>query len=78
MKMTVELTDELIEQTRYADGRGTGEHWDESLRHPVQPRERPSRQATTFPAHYAAGLTETFDNGGWERLRNDIYRDLGA
>ena len=80
MKTTIEVRDDLLERSkRLARQEGT------TLRAVIEEglqlalRSRAQRRKTTFAFQpfEGDGLTPEFQSAGWERIRDEIYRDRG-
>ncbi len=80
MKTTVELPDDLLKRTRrlaQRDGTSLKTLMEEGLRLALKQRERPAANSFSFPVYGQGGLREEFQGAGWERIRDEIYRDRG-
>ncbi len=78
MKTTVEISDDLLVKAK-AVARREGATLklliEEGLRHAIQVRKQPSKKAFRVVAFKGDGLTPEFASAGWDRLRDEIYRD---
>jgi hypothetical protein len=82
MKTTVELPDDLLERIRAVARRENSTLkalLEEGLRMALNARSRAHRRAAPFAvqAFDGDGLTAEFSSGGWERIRDEIYRGRG-
>jgi len=80
MKTTIEISDDLLERSRKVarrEGATLKALVEEGLRLVLRARER--KQTTTFRLQpfKGDGLTDAFRDAGWERIRDEIYRDRG-
>jgi hypothetical protein len=81
MKTTIEISDELLERSRKTakrEGTSLRALVEEGLHLVLKSRCRTRAGEVRFPVHGGSGLTEEFRGAGWERIRDEIYRDHGA
>jgi len=81
MKTTIEISDELLERTRKAakrEGSTLRALIEEGLHLALKSRRHRRPGEVRFPVYGGSGLTEEFRGAGWERIRDEIYRDRGA
>jgi len=80
MKTTIELPDELLERGKAVARR---EHStlraliEEGLRLALRARTRKRTAPFVVQAFQGDGLSPEFASGGWEKIRDEIYRDRG-
>lgn len=80
MKTTVDLQDDLLERTkRTARREGTTLRAliEEGLRLVLKARQRKLRPVFRLRTFKGDGLTAEFRDTGWEKIRDEIYRDRG-
>ena len=80
MKTTIELPDDLLDRTRKAasrEGATLKSFIEEGLHMVLQARERRPPAHLRVKPFMGDGLTAEFRAGGWERLRDEIYRGRG-
>lgn len=82
MKTTIELPDDLLERGKAVARRENSTLKaliEEGLRLALRERARASRRTAPFEVRpfEGDGLTPEFSDAGWERIRNEIYRDRG-
>ena len=80
MKTTIEVQDDLLERSkRLAQQEGTTLRAviEEGLRLALRARAQRHRQPFTVQPFVGDGLTPEFQPAGWERIREEIYRDRG-
>jgi hypothetical protein len=80
MKTTIEIQDELLERSkRLARQEGTTLRAviEEGLQLALRARAQRHRQPFTVQPFVGDGLTPEFQSAGWERIREEIYRDRG-
>jgi hypothetical protein len=81
MKTTIEISDDLLERSRKAaqrEGSTLRALVEEGLHMALKVRRRPRPPEVQFPVFGGSGLTEEFHGAGWDRIRDEIYRDRGA
>ncbi len=80
MKTTIEIQDDLLERSkRLARQEGTTLRViiEESLQLALRARARKRRQPFAVQPFVGDGLAPQFQSAGWERIREEIYRDRG-
>ena len=80
MKTTIEIQDDLLERSkRLARQKGTTLRAviEEGLQLALRARDQKRRQPFKVQPLSGDGLTPEFQSSGWERLRDEIYRDRG-
>ena len=80
MKTTVELPDDLLERSKAVARRENSTLKaliEEGLRLALQARRRKPAAAFTLQPFQGDGLSPEFADAGWEKLRDEIYRDRG-
>jgi len=80
MKTTIEVRDDLLERgKRLARQEGTTLRAviEEGLQLALRARAQRRRQPFTLQPFEGDGLTPEFQSAGWERIRDEIYRDRG-
>jgi len=82
MKTTIELPDELLERSKAVARRENSTIKaliEEGLHLALRARSRPRKRAPPFAvqAFQGDGLTPEFAHAGWEKIRDEIYRDRG-
>jgi len=78
LKTTVELPDELLERSRRVarrEGATLKALIEEGLRLALRARERKGRATFRVEPFSGDGMTPEFQGAGWERIRDEIYRD---
>jgi hypothetical protein len=78
MKTTIELQDDLLERSKRAarrEGITLRALIEEGLRLALKARERRVRSPYRMRTFQGDGLTPEFRDAGWERIRDEIYRD---
>jgi len=82
MKTTIELPDDLLERSKAVARRENSTLKaliEEGLRLALRERTRPRKRVVPFAVQpfQGDGLSPEFDGAGWERIRDEIYRDRG-
>lgn len=80
MKTTIEVRDDLLERgKRLARQEGTTLRAviEEGLQLVFRARSLRRPQPFTLQPFEGDGLTQEFQSAGWERIRDEIYRDRG-
>lgn len=82
MKTTIELPDDLLERGKAVARRENSTLKaliEEGLRLALRARSRSRQTAAPFSAQpfQGDGLTPEFAGAGWEKIRDEIYRDRG-
>ena len=80
MKTTIELADDLLARTKRIarrEGVTLRSLVEEGLRLAIQSRERRARLPFRLKTFHGDGLTTEFRDAGWERIREELYRDRG-
>ncbi|MFO1267312.1 MAG: CopG family transcriptional regulator [Rubrivivax sp.] len=80
MKTTIDLPDELLERgKRLARKEGVTLRAviEEGLHLALRARERRARKPFRLHTFAGDGLTHEFQGAGWDRIRDEIYRDRG-
>lgn len=80
MKTTIELSDDLLERSKAVARRENSTLKalvEEGLRLALRARERRPTAAFKVEPFAGNGLTPEFEQAGWERIRDEIYRDRG-
>ena len=80
MKTTIEVQDDLLERSkRLARQEGTTLRAviEEGLQLALRARAQRRRQPFALQPFAGDGLTPEFQSAGWERIRDEIYRDRG-
>ena len=80
MKTTVELPDDLVEREQRSarhDGTTLRAMIEEGLHLALRSRERRPRKPFRLQPFEGEGLAPEFRTAGWERIRDEIYRDRG-
>jgi len=80
MKTTIEVQDDLLERSkRLARQEGTTLRAiiDEGLQLALRARAQKRRQPFVVQPFVGDGLARQFQSAGWERIRDEIYRDRG-
>ena len=80
MKTTIEVQDDLLERSkRLARQEGTTLRAviEEGLQLALRARAQQERQPFAVRPFEGDGLTPEFQSAGWERIRQEIYRDRG-
>jgi hypothetical protein len=80
MKTTIELPDSLLERSKALARRENTTLKaliEEGLRATLQSRARKRNAPFKVQPFDGTGLTAEFANAGWERIRDEIYRDRG-
>jgi hypothetical protein len=80
MKTTIELPDDLLERSKAVARRENSTLKaliEEGLRLALRERTRARKQAVPFQVQpfQGDGLSADFAGAGWERIRDEIYRD---
>jgi hypothetical protein len=82
MKTTIELPDDLLERGKAVAKRENSTLKaliEEGLRLALRERARARGRAAPFAVRpfHGDGLSPEFSDAGWERIRDEIYRDRG-
>jgi len=80
MKTTIELSDELLRRTRRVarqEGATLRALVEEGLRRALRAREKRAGAPFRLKTFRGDGLTSEFRQAGWEKIRDEIYRDRG-
>lgn len=80
MKTTIELSDALLRRSRKVarqEGATLRALVEEGLHLALQARERRAGVPFRLKTFHGDGLTGEFRQAGWERIRDEIYRDRG-
>lgn len=80
MKTTIDLPDDLLERTKQIarrEGSTLRALVEEGLRLAIRERERGPDAPFRMVTFAGDGLTSEFRDAGWERIRDEIYRDRG-
>jgi hypothetical protein len=80
MKTTIELSDALLRRSRKVarqEGATLRALVEEGLRLALRARERRTGVPFRLKTFRGDGLTGEFRQAGWERIRDEIYRDRG-
>jgi hypothetical protein len=82
MKTTIELTDDLLERGKAVARRENSTQRaliEEGLRLALRERARRRKRSVPFTVQpfNGDGLSPEFADAGWERVRDEIYRDRG-
>lgn len=82
MKTTIELPDDLLERGKALARRENSTLKaliEEGLRRVLRERARAGKQTAPFAVQpfHGDGLSPEFADAGWERIRDEIYRDRG-
>jgi hypothetical protein len=80
MKTTVELPDDLLERSKAVARRENSTLKaliEEGLRLALRARTRKSTAPFSVQPFQGDGLSAEFTGSGWERIRDEIYRDRG-
>jgi len=82
MKTTIELPDDLLERSKAVARRENSTLKaliEEGLRLALRERTRARKRAAPFVVQPFAGdgLSPEFAGAGWEKIRDEIYRDRG-
>ena len=80
MKTTIELADDLLARSKRIarqEGVTLRSLIEEGLRLAIQARQRRTRAPFRLQTFHGDGLTTEFRDAGWERIRDEIYRDRG-
>ena len=80
MKTTIEVQDDLLERSkRLARQEGTTLRAviEEGLQLALRARDQKRRKPFKVKPFAGDGLTPEFQSAGWERIRDEIYRDRG-
>ncbi len=82
MKTTIELPDELLERGKAVARRENSTLKaliEEGLRLAIRERTRARKRAPRFAVQpfQGDGLSPEFADAGWEKMRDEIYRDRG-
>ena len=80
MKTTIELPDDLLERSKAVARRENSTLKaliEEGLRLALRARTRRRAAPFAVQAFKGDGLSPEFAGAGWERLRDEIYRDRG-
>jgi hypothetical protein len=80
MKTTIEVQDSLLEQakrTARREGTTLRALIEEGMRLVLKTRQRRSGPPFRVRTFKGDGLTAEFRDAGWERIREEIYRDRG-
>jgi hypothetical protein len=78
MKTTIELPAELVERSRKLarrEGATLRALVEEGLRLALRARQKRSGRPFRLKTFRGDGLTREFQQAGWERVRDEIYRD---
>lgn len=81
MKTTVELPDILVREAKRVaaeDGTTLRDLVERGLRSVLEQRQAPGEFRLRDASVDGAGLTSEWRDGGWDRIRNEIYRGRGA
>ena len=81
MKTTIEVSDDLLERSRKLarqQGMTLRALVEEGLRLALQAHKRRPHTEFNFPVYGQGGLRQEFLEGGWERIRDEIYSDHGS
>jgi len=80
MKTTIEMPDELLARARQVaqrDGATLKALLEEGLHLALRARAQKRAAVLRVQPFRGDGLTPEFQQAGWERLRDEIYRDRG-
>ena len=80
MKTTIEVQDDLLDRCRRLarqEGTSLRAVIEEGLQLALRARARRHRQPFALQPFEGDGLTPEFQSAGWERIRDEIYRDRG-
>lgn len=82
MKTTVDLPDDLLERSKAVARRENSTLKaliEEGLRLALRERARARKRTVPFSVQpfHGDGLSPEFTDAGWERVRDEIYRDRG-
>jgi len=80
MKTTIEIADDLLRRSRHVatrEGVTLRALVEEGLRLALQTRERRPAGQFRMQTFEGDGLTAEFRDAGWERIRDEVYRDRG-
>jgi hypothetical protein len=80
MKTTIELPDDLLERSKAVARRENSTLKaliEEGLRLALRARSRKRSERFTLQPFRGDGLSPEFARGGWEKIRDELYRDRG-
>jgi hypothetical protein len=80
VKTTIELPEDLLERSKRLarkEGSTLRALIEEGLRLAIRAREQRPRKPFRLQTFGGDGLTAEFRDAGWERIRDEIYRDRG-
>ena len=81
MKTTIDIADELFARSRTAaqrDGTTLRALVEEGLLLALQARNQKTPKPAAFPTHNGGGMTQEYQNAGWEAKRAIIYDEPEA
>jgi hypothetical protein len=81
MKTTIEISDDLLERSRKLarqEGLTLRALVEEGLRMAVAAHRQRKPKPFRFPVYGKGGMSEEFRDGGWESIRDEIYRGRGS
>ena len=81
MKTTIELPDELLEQSGALSGvkaRLSAALVEEGLQRSLEARRNAVHRDLDFPTYGGSGLTAEFQGASWNRIRDELYGEHGA
>jgi len=81
MKTTIEISDDLLQRSRRLarqEGVSLRALVEEGLRMSLAARRQHKPKPFHFPVYGKGGMSEEFRSGGWESIRDEIYRGRGS
>ncbi|MDX2217970.1 MAG: hypothetical protein SF172_02980 [Burkholderiales bacterium] len=78
MKTTVEISDDLLAKAKavaHREGATLKLLIEEGLRHAIDARKKKAVKPFRVTPFKGDGLTPEFANAGWDKIRDEIYRD---